>query len=215
MGAWWNSLEKVSNVNTWILGSAALFGFLAAILVIAGWFLGNRASDLERAQLAAFRADADAKIAAADQIAAQANEHAKQLEADTEKLRNENLEIQRRISPRFLTARERDVIFDGIRPFRGHQIILTRLGDGEAGPYGDSIIAVFQQAEWDVQVRSVGVFVPPTYGIICRVSPRTDSAVKALIGSFHKANIGIEVQEVPAAPQDSWVDIMVALKPIS
>jgi hypothetical protein len=215
MGAWWNSLEKVSGLNTWVLGFAAFFGFLAAILVIAGWFIGNRASDLEQAQLTQFRTDADTKIAAANQIAAQANEHAKQLEGETERLRSQNLEIQRKISPRFLTTVERETILEGIHRFPGHQIIIDRLGDAEAALYGDSIINVFEQARWAIQRNNIGVFLPPTYGIVCRISLHPDAAVQAVLEAFRKAKIDITLQDVPAAPQDSWIDILIGLKPLT
>jgi hypothetical protein len=101
-------------------------------------------------------------IAEANKAAAQANERANQMEVQAEELRRQNLEIQRKINPRFLTRTEQQIIFDTIRPFRGHQIILTRLGDGEAGPNGDSFIEVFQRAGWAVQVNHIGMFMPPT-----------------------------------------------------
>jgi hypothetical protein len=39
--------------------------------------------------------------------------------------------------------------------------------------------------------------------------------VKALLEAFKKAKIDLILQEVPAAQQDSWVDILVGLKPIA
>jgi hypothetical protein len=152
--------------------------------------------------------------AEANKIAAQANERANQMEIQAEELRRQNLEIQRKINPRFLTTTEQKTIFDGINLFRGHQIILTRLGDGEAGPYGDSIIAIFQKAGWAAQVNHVGMYTPPTYGIVCRVSPHPDAAAKALIAAFSKAGIELTVQHVEAASADSWIDVLVGLKPI-
>jgi hypothetical protein len=136
------------------------------------------------------------------------------MEVQAEELRRQNLELQRKINPRFLTTAEKQTIFDAVRPFHGHEIKITRLGDGEAGPYGDSIIAVFQHAGWRVQENSVGIYLPPTYGIVCRVSTHPDDAAKALIAGFAKANIEVTLQHVAAAPSDSWIDMLVALKPI-
>jgi len=150
----------------------------------------------------------------ANKTAAQANERAKQMEVQAEELRRQNLEIQRKISPRFLTTTERQIISDAVRPFQGHPIIFTRLGDGEAGPYGDSIIAIFQNAGWAVQVNHVGIFMPPTYGILCRVSNHPDAAAVHLMAAFAKAKIELTVQHVDAAPENSWIDMMVALKPV-
>ena len=152
--------------------------------------------------------------AEANQIAAQANERAKELEVQAEELRRENLELQRKINPRFLTTSEQQTIFNAINTFPGHSIILTRLGDGEAGPYGDSIIAIFQKAGWAVQVNQVGMYTPPPYGIICRVSAHPDAAATGVIAAFTKAKIDITVQHVAAAPSDSWIDMLVGLKPV-
>ncbi|HVS86641.1 MAG TPA: hypothetical protein VHF01_00315 [Candidatus Acidoferrum sp.] len=152
--------------------------------------------------------------AEANKAAAQANERANQMEVQAEELRRQNLEIQRKINPRFLTTTEQQTILDAIRPFRGHRIILTRLGDGEAGPYGDSIIGIFQKAGWTVQVNNVGMYMPPTYGIVCRVSTHPDAAARDLIAAFAKAKIELTIQHVDAAPEDSWIDMLVGLKPV-
>jgi hypothetical protein len=206
-----------------------VFTIIAALaatgLVVTGVMLNSKGKILSKAQddlsilkdaIAAEDSRTKAvQIAEAQKAAAQADEHAKQLEKQTEELRSQNLELQRRINPRFLTSTERQTILDGIRPFRGHQIIIARLGDAEAGQYGDSIIALFEEAGWAVQRNNIGVYIPPTYGIICRISLHPDDAVRALIQSFHNAKIKIELQEVPAAPQNSWVDIMIGLKPIT
>jgi len=144
--------------------------------------------------------------AEANKIAAQANQRA-------EELKNENLEIQRKIADRFLTQSQRHTILHGIQPHRAHRIVITRLGDREAGAYGDSIISLFEQAGWAVERHDVGMFLPPTYGIVCRTSTDPDDAVKDLLVAFANAKIELTVQQVPAAPSNSWVDMMVALKP--
>lgn len=166
----------------------------------------------EEQQLQAEISKLSSTTAEANKVAAQANERAKQMEVRAEELRNENLELQRRINPRFLTKAQQAVIRDGIQPYRGHPIIVMRLGDGEAGPYGDSIIALFEEAGWVVQKNYAGIYVPPTYGIICRVSAHPDAAIRALVAAFKTAKIELTLQEV-AAQQDSWVDMLVGLKP--
>jgi glycine/D-amino acid oxidase-like deaminating enzyme len=212
LGPWWDSLEKASSINNWILGFAALFGVLAALLVVAGWFIGARVSALEKNQLAQFRTDAETRIAAANKTAAQANERATQMEAQTEKLRNENLEIQRKLAPRFLTAEERALILDAIRPYRAHRFTMTKLGDAEAGPYCDSIVALFEEAGWVASKSYSGMVAPPPYGVILHVSAHPDAAVRALIDSFRRAGIKITLQEV-VTRDDSLIDILVGLKP--
>jgi len=151
--------------------------------------------------------------AEANRAVAQANERANQMELQTEELRKENLEIQRKINPRFLTASEQKSIIDAITPFRRHQIIITKLGDGEAGPYGDSIIAAFQKAGWRVQVNYVGI-TSPTYGVVFRISAHPDIAIKAAFADFQNVGVKTSIQEIPTQ-DDSWIDMLVGLKPVA
>jgi hypothetical protein len=154
-----------------------------------------------------------ATTAEANKVAAQANERAKQMELRTEELKSGNLEIQRKIADRFLTQAQRRVLLEGLQPHRTHRIIITRLGDREAGAYGDSIIKVFEQAGWLVERHDVGMYLPPTYGMVCRISMNPDPGVKDVLDTFAKANIDLTIQRVAAAPSDTWVDLLVALKP--
>jgi hypothetical protein len=126
MGSWWDSLEKVSKANDWVLGFTALFGFLAAVLVIVGWRFGIRVSDLQKKELDEYQSHAGLQIANANQTAALANERAAQLE-------NENLEIRRKLADRFLTDSEWKNIIDGLSPFAGHSITVVTVPGG-SGP---------------------------------------------------------------------------------
>jgi hypothetical protein len=158
MGAWWNSLEKVSSFNTYVLGFAALFGFVTAVLIIAGWFLGSRISDLQQAQVTQFRVDADSKIAAANKAAAQANEHAVQLENQTAELRNQNLKIQEKMAWRFIPPAEQLRIIEHLKPYKGHSVQISAVEDAEAAAYTDNFLTVFSQAGWTVQRNSYSVY---------------------------------------------------------
>jgi hypothetical protein len=215
------SIDRWNNAQIAFIVLAAI---AASGLVVTGIVLTSKGKKLTTVQdeLSIIKdqnaaADSRAKsllIAEAQNSAAQANEKAKQLEKQTEELKNQNLEIERRINPRFLTTAEQQTILDSIAPFRGHQIIITRLGDGEAGPYGDRIVSMFQKAGWGVQVNPVGLNSPPTYGVVCRISARPDAAVNAVLASLQKAGIKPIVQEVPTQ-QDSWIEMLVGLKPIN
>jgi hypothetical protein len=110
----WDSVEDVSKLNAWVLGLAALFGFLAAIFVVSAWFTGNRLSDLQDAELSKYKTDSAAKVAEANErageaneragiankSAGEANERAKQLDLRAEQLHKENLELEASLSPR-------------------------------------------------------------------------------------------------------------------
>ncbi len=156
--------------------------------------------------------DLQGRVAEANKAAAGANEHAKQLEKQTEELRSQNLELQRRISPRFLTTAESEIILDALKAFPGHRASIMRLGDAEAAPCADSFIGLFQQAGWILQVNVAAYYAPPTYGIVCRVAPKPDETVKTILAAFKKAKLDVKIEQVPAQ-QDSWLDIFVGLKP--
>jgi outer membrane murein-binding lipoprotein Lpp len=136
--------ESIDRWNTAQIAFIVLAAIAAAGLVVTGIVLTSKGNKLSTVQdeLSTIKdqnaaADSRAKsllIVEAQNNAAQANEKAKQLEKQTVELKNQNLEIERRINPRFLTTAEQQMILNGITPFRGHQIIITRLGDGEAGP---------------------------------------------------------------------------------
>lgn len=168
---------------------------------------------------------ANAKASKADEMAAQANERAKHMELRLEEVKGENLklqikleeernarlEIERRLAPRFLTSKEETAIFDNLRPFAGHRIEITKLGDAEAGPYGEQIANAFRKAKWIVTVNFSGTISPPLYGILCLVSPNPDIAVKTLIATFQKITT-ITVNPSPNLPGDH-ISIIIGLKP--
>ena len=209
------NLESLLSTLGWWTGLFTLF----VVIGVAGEFVmhvwesrvSSRLITLQKAR----EQQLQATIATANQAAAEANQRAKQLEKQTEELKSQNLELARKIAPRFLTTREKETILKAIQPFSGHFIILTRLGDGEAGPYGDSIIAIFQKAGWAIQLNQVGFYSPPSYGIICRVSPHPDDGAKAVIEAFKNANLSLTLQEVRTAKDNSWIDVLVGLKPVN
>ena len=213
--------SRLNSLDTW----AAIFTFLVVVGVggeLITHIFSSRANKAlinlqndEEKTLQAEVARLGNATAEANKAMAQANERANQMELQTEELRNQNLELQRRINPRFLTTVEQQTIFDSISPFKGHPAIITRLGDGEAGPYGDSIIGVFQKAGWIIQINQDAYYSPPTYGLLCRISPHPDKAVEEVLAAFKKAKLDVTIQQVPAAQQDSWLDILVGLKPIN
>jgi hypothetical protein len=210
MGSWWNSLERASSVNNWVLGFAALFGFLAAAFVIAGWFLGARTSELEKAQLAQFQSDAETKIATANQISAQANEHAKQLEKQTTELRNQNLKIQERLEWRVILPSEQAKIIENLKSYKGHAVQIIQVDDTEASAYANNFLDVFIRAGWSFQQNFYSVaYATATgnYGVICRVAVHPDAAVLAVIDALRKAHVSLRTEQVSG--QDSFIEIFV------
>jgi hypothetical protein len=214
MGAWWNSLEKVSNFNTYVLGFAALFGFVTAILIIVGWVLGNRVSDLQQSQLAQFRAEADIKIAGANKIAAQASEHAAQLENQTAELRNQNLKIQEKMAWRFIAPAKQAQIIEHLKTYKGHTVQISVVEDAEAAAYADNFLAIFSQAGWVIQRNTYSVYysaATKTYGVVCRIESDPDSGVAAVTQSFKEAGISLQTDKITG--EGSFIEIFVGPKP--
>jgi hypothetical protein len=170
---------------------------------------------VEEQKLQAEIARLSSASAEANKIAAQANESTKQTELRTEELKKENLELQRRIANRFLTENQKTEILQSVKAYKGHVIIITRLGDAEASAYADSIMSTFEQAGWAIQINNVGMIAPPRYGIVCRTPLHPDPAIRSLITAFEKARVELTIEEVPTATSDSWVDMLVGLKPVT
>jgi hypothetical protein len=106
MQEWWDSIEKLSRLNTWVLAGAAVFGFLAAGFVVASWFTGTKLAALQDRELARYKKDADVRIANADENAAKANERAGNLEKEAAELTSKNLQLEAAIAPRRLSEEQ-------------------------------------------------------------------------------------------------------------
>jgi hypothetical protein len=214
--SWWNSLEKVATVNTWILGVAALFGFLAAVFIIAGWFVGNRLSGLQDAQLAKYRADADTRIALANERAAIADQRAAEANRTAEGEKLARLKIEERLAPRQLTSEQAQQLQTKLRQYGGQSVEISYLiGDVESQVYADEIAHALGQAGWKVSPGLPKMF--NFAGIAVRVQDPTavPEPAEALAKAFEE--LAITVQRIytpnkveingssPAMAFDLWV----------
>lgn len=102
MPAWWNTLSKLSTINSWLLGVAAFAGFFAAVFGVAAWKVGDRVTELQEQENFSFRSESEQKIAEAKKGSAEANERAqeaikgqKKLEAEAEQARLKQREAER------------------------------------------------------------------------------------------------------------------------
>ena len=211
---WWN------NKTLWLTGAAAL---VAGLYFFTMWYTNYKANQLKNAQdillsakdaqLKSDLKEKDVTIAEATDRAASADERTKKMELRVEELKNENLELQRKVNPRFLTKSQQAALIGGLRPYSGQPIVIVRLGDGEAGPYADEIISAFGEAGWIVQRNNIGTIAPPQYGIACSII-QPNAATDALIKAFKTAKIDLSVQQVPPAQNRPEVAILVGLKPV-
>jgi hypothetical protein len=206
MWASWNSLERLSSINNWVLGCAALFGFMAAICVIAGWFVGARVSDLQKTELAHFQTDAQTKIAAANQIAGQANERA-------EELAKQNLQIRKEMASRVLAEDTRRRFINSVRS-PGHVGTVTYIQDTEAADYANDIFSALKEASWSVgkQYRQAYDPDPRPSGVTIQISSNPDPIVKLVIAALQEAGANPKTETVHAQDR-GFINIVVGKKP--
>jgi hypothetical protein len=211
----WNNAQMFFIILTAI--AAAGLVVTGRGLISGGRKLATAQEHLSQLKDQIAEADSRAKnleIAHAQNSAAQANVRAKQLEVTAEELKKENLEIQRKLALRFLTLSEQQSLVAELNQYGGHAIQITTLGDAEASSYGGDFIVVFRNAKWAVQHNTIGVLSPPLYGIICKVSAHPDAAVNAILDAFQRLNLRITTVRVPT-PQESFIDLIVGLKPLT
>ena len=208
-----------------MLGFAAFFGFLAAVLIIAGWLLGNRVSDLQEAQLAQFRTDAETKIAASNQVAAQANALAQAAHADAEtakveqlKLKNDSLKLEARLQeaeqknataqsrihdleqdklPRTISDAQQAKIVELLRPFSGQDITAGQFSnDYEAVQYLARVTETLSKA--GLKVNSISFLSGSGKGLGIAVHDQQFSSVLAVTIQHAFQSVGIEMQGIVA-----------------
>lgn len=113
-------------------------------------------------------------------------------------------ELQKRVGDRMLTEPQASALMRTLRQSPGSLRVVI-LGDREANAYGRALINVLAGAGWKVIVDSIGMQVPPRYGIQVRGSD-------ALLKAFVAAGISVsETSEMPGIPPGPAV--LVGLKP--
>jgi hypothetical protein len=203
MGAWWNSVESVGRVNTWVLALAAICGFLAALFVVASWFTGTRLAALQDLELNRYKTEAGVQIAQAHESAAKANENAasanlKAAEANklAESERLARLKIEEKLAWRRLDLNSKQALAlrDKLLPFSGQQYSIgTYNDDPECLQLQDSINSVLHAAGWIYPNPKWGMFATLVQGVVVRISPTanttTKQAASALVSGLNEMGI--------------------------
>jgi hypothetical protein len=169
----------------------------------------------ETQRLQAKVADLDTQSAVANKAIAEANQRAKQLELETEKLRNQNLKLQERMEWRTISQSERTKMIEALKHYAGHSVQLTFPNENaEASSYADTFEDMFIAAGWTVQQGFYSAaFATATkkYGVIFRSTPNSDAAVKSLLDVLKEINISIRTEQVGG--DSSFVEIFIGPKP--
>ena len=116
-------------------------------------------------------------------------------------------ELQDRLAWRALTQSQEEQLLAELRPFAGTRATIWTLGDPEAGPLGDRLIAILEEAGWSLTRNFAGTMMPPVYGIRCEC-PASNEAANAFVRALASVNLSASI-----VPSDGGLDITVGLKP--
>lgn len=183
MSTWWNSLDKLSRLNTWVLALAATFGFLAAVFVVASWFTGTRVAALQDRELERYKSDAGIKIANANEMSARANERAGKLEKEAADLTTKNLELEAAISPRRLTRREQSALAS-LTGFAGQTVeIKSYSSDTEGLILATQVLDALSKA--GIRVQDNRLTMQPAGSVVFGIS--VDGSERKLVAALRNA----------------------------
>ncbi len=202
-------------LDVWVI----IFGVLVAIGVagesIVGFIHFRKTSQLHRLQTAenlAQQAEIERLRNESASIRA-GTAHAEQQAAESNKIAEEErlarVKIEERLASRRISSNYHSAFVAALKPFAGSIVEITKLGDFEAGQFADEIISVFAAAGWNRRLTTVGVYSPPTYGVVCSIN-ETSPAGKALAAILGK----LPNVQIRSAPELSIVaTIFVGLRP--
>ncbi len=216
----WNSIDRLARVITlanWGIAVSLLLGFLFTVIVIKA---GNRKDALaaieeskSTAKITELGHDTEELKKGNLQLGidlANAKGEMAQQEARAAEAEQSLLELQQRLAHRRISKAAQDKIAASLRPFRGSNVQLTKLGDAEAAQFADDLLAILGNAGWDVRLRVIGMFSPPRYGLDCLVDESTPAG-QALAVTMR----GIPTADVKSVtlPKPEVAVIFVGLKP--
>lgn len=206
-----SAIERAATAHKWLFTGYILLLLFTALMTWLVWQSGNKLQD-------AIRNDAEAKIESAKAEAANATKQAEELKNENLKLgikleeeRKARLEIERRVGPRFISPKEREIIISNLRPYPDQPIVVYEPGqDIEAKSYAEQIIGALKEAKWNVTVN-IGYFrTPPLYGIFCPVSKQPSRSVQAFVSTFQNLGINLTIESTDT-PAD-YVHLEIGLK---
>lgn len=228
----WNSVDSLSRL---IFGLQWTSTIIVALLGASIIFLTIRKNDLQRvaerlkeeqislAKKAAGEANAAAQEAILKQkiIEQESIKLALQLEQEHEarlKLeqgvsvtRSQVAQVKKSQEPRTLSSHQSGALLHSLSKGAGNTVRVTSLGDKEAFAFASEIIAVLVKAGWQVQQTRIGVYSPPTYGVVLDMSEeqaRSDAG-KILLMALRSANIEFSTRPNAGGP----INLFVAMKP--
>ena len=136
------------------------------------------------------------EIAKSNEMAAKANERTEELRSDNlklglqlEKEKLARLDIERRLAPRFISDKERQIIWEAIKAFPLHSIKIAPVGNPESVHYAAQFGQLFEAANWRVEKIEGALLGPAQYGLVLVIPKQPGKAAQAFISGLNKAGI--------------------------
>src|SRR5713101_5428869 len=209
----WNSADELSKLIFGLQWTSTIVIAVLGATIIA---LTIRKNDLQKEA----ERIKDQQIAQANKAAAEANSIAqqavlKQREIEQESLKlairleqehearlrlehgvsttqSEVKEVKAKQQPRHLTQKQKDILRGVLSRVPGTTIGMSYLTDKETSDFAKEIIEVVRDSSWNIdQLNSVGIYSPPTYGVVIDASEEQKHEVVAqtLMSAFEQAGI--------------------------
>lgn len=135
----------------------------------------------------------EAKAASAIAESARANESNTRLKLELERERVERLRLEKKVAPRQLTDHQRSTIISGLRSTGWEKAEIIWHGTGEPEAYARDFAKAFETAGIDVQIHTLGMFIPSAWGLMVVITPNNVSErLKALLD---KAGVKADLAE--------------------
>jgi hypothetical protein len=227
------NLAALEAASSWANMFVVAFGLMAAVAAAFALYFSARASEAKDSALEKYKADAAATVALADaraaeatEAAAKANERAGTLEKETaglkataESERLARVELEARVSPRRLPAKQQQALAEAVARYvrPDLQVAFSSLSaDLEARVLGAQIVKALQTAGINTMdglggVMPTGGGGPPPIGIMVSGPDSERGFINAFAQSLKASGLLVSVTVKPEAAR---VFVFVGMKPI-
>jgi hypothetical protein len=198
----------LSKIDIWLL----VFGVIVVIGVagesffgIRHWWNSRKLQSLQQLENDTQRAE----IVRLSKETADANVRASEANQKAEEEKLARIKLEERLAWRRISPKEYPAFVAALKPFKRSVVEVTKLGEVEAGQFADDVVKMFADSEWGVQLRTIGTFSPPQYGLQCEVNEGMPGgkALAAILKMLPTAS----VRSTPELP--TVARILVGLRP--
>jgi len=95
--------------------------------------------------------------------------------------------INQTSQPRQLTQKQKEILYNDLKPFNGRTVHIIKLGDREAALYADEIIRILTSSGIKVSLTTIGILGPPKYGVF--ISNKPSIFAESVLKAFNRAGV--------------------------